>query len=192
MSDIVSFASKYQSKQASVKKIKLLIAKSVIIIDQLQLATQEMGFNNEGLSQEQMDINAALGLTQTQEKELADKLLEQLLILGEKLPAKGQEDVLFDRLNIRRQDHHGYAFRHKALGEELQDLQAKKMACQNEITFCNERLDFFSDQLQNEESIGLHLGIIEKQKLIAETERFLTQLEAETYALQQMIQKKIE
>ena len=192
LSDIVSFASKYQSKQASVKKIKLLIAKSVIIIDQLQLATQEMGFNNEGLSQEQMDINAALGLTQTQEKELADKLLEQLLLLGEKLPAKGQEDVLFDRLNIRRQDHHGYAFRHKALAEELEDLQAKKMACQNEITFCNERLDFFSDQLQNEESIGLHLGIIEKQKLIAEKERFLTQLEAETYALQQMIQKKME
>jgi exonuclease SbcC len=118
--------------------------------------------------------------------------LEQLLILGEKLPAKGQEDVLFDRLNIRRQDHHGYAFRHKALAEELEDLQAKKMACQNEITFCNERLDFFSDQLQNEESISLHLGIIEKQKLIAEKERFLTQLEAETYALQQMIQKKME
>ncbi len=192
LSDIVSFALKFRNKQASVEKIKTLIAKGAIIIEQLQALTQEMGLDKEGLTQEQIEINVALALAQTQEKELAEKVLEQLVLLGEKLPAKGQEDILFDRLNIRRQDHHGYAFRHKALAEELLELQTKQIACQNEIAFCNERLEFFSNQLQNEESIGLHLGIIEKQKLIAEKERFLSLLEAEASNLQQMIQKKME
>ena len=72
-----------------------------------------------------MDIEAAFARCQQEEKQLADKVMEQLTLLGEKMPAKGQEDALFDRLNVRRQDYHGYAFRHKGLTEELEALDGK-------------------------------------------------------------------
>ena len=104
-------------------------------------------------------MNAALATCQQEEKQLADKVLEQLTLLGEKMPAKGQEDALFDRLNVRRQDYHGYAFRHKALTEELEALEAKQVACQTEITRVMTSLNRYASQLQTEEIVGLHLAL---------------------------------
>ncbi len=191
LTDIVSFAAKYRSKQASIEKSKTLIAKSVTTIEQLQISTQQMGSDGQGVTQEEIDIEAALALCQSQEKELADKVIGQLTLLGEKMPAKGKEDMLFDRLNARRQDYHGYAFRHKNLTEELADLEVKQAACQTEITRCNEQLDIYTRQLQSEETIGLHLALIEKQKLIADKEQFLVQQECEVANLNQALQEKM-
>ncbi|MDD1627259.1 MAG: chromosome segregation protein SMC, partial [Methylococcaceae bacterium] len=191
LTDIVSFAAKYRSKQASIEKSKTLIAKGVTTIEQLQISTQQMGSNGQGVTQEEIDIEAALALCQSQEKELADKVIGQLTLLGEKMPAKGKEDMLFDRLNARRQDYHGYAFRHKNLTEELADLEVKQAACQAEITRCNEQLDIYTRQLQSEETIGLHLALIEKQKLIADKEQFLVQQEFEVANLNQALQEKM-
>jgi exonuclease SbcC len=112
--------------------------------------------------------------------------------LGEKMPAKGQEDILFDRLNVRRQDYHGYAFRHNSLSKELEDLEAKQSACQAEITRCNELLEIYTHQLQAEETIGLHLALIEKQKLIADKEQLLSQQEIEAAKLYQALLEKME
>ncbi len=55
------------------------------------------------------------------------------------MPAKGKEDALYDRLNVRRQDYHNYAFRRKVLTEDLEVLTAKEVACRAEITACNEQ-----------------------------------------------------
>ena len=113
LSDIVSFAIKYRNKQISIEKLKALIAKSNSAVEKLQINTQQLAANSQGLSQAQIDNEAALAQCQQEEKQLAEKVLEQLTLLGEKMPAKGQEDALFDRLNVRRQDYHSYAFRHK-------------------------------------------------------------------------------
>ena len=192
LTEIVSFATKYRSKQANIEKLKALIAKSVTTIEQLQISTQQLGSNSQGFTQEQIDIEAALTLCQQEEKQLADKVMEQLTLLGEKMPAKGQEDALFDRLNVRRQDYHGYAFRHKGLTEELAALEAKQAACQAEITRCNELLEVYTSQLQTEETIGLHLALIEKQKLIADKEQLLAQQEIEAANLHQALQEKMQ
>ena len=191
LTDIVRFATKYRSKQADIEKLKALIAKSITTIEQLQTSTQQLGSSSQGLTQEQMDIEAALARCQQEQKQLADKVLEQLTLLGEKMPAKGQEDALFDRLNVRRQDYHGYAFRHKGITEELAVLEAKQGACQDEITRCNEQLEVYSSQLQREETIGLHLALIEKQKLIADKELLLARQETEAANLHQALQEKI-
>ena len=192
LTDIVSFVTKYRNKQASIEKLKALIAKTTISIEQLQVNTQQMGSDNQGLTQEQIDIEANLAERQMQEKQLADKVFGQLTLLGEKMPAKGQEDILFDRLNVRRQDYHGYAFRQNSLTKELEDLEAKQAACQAEITRCNELLEIYAHQLQTEETIGLHLALIEKQKLIADKEQLLSQQEIEAANLHQVLLEKMQ
>lgn len=191
LTEIVIFAKKYRSKQEDIEKSKALLAKGLITLEQLQVSAQQLSANNQEVPQEQIDIEAALVLCQAQEKELADKVLAQLTLLGEKMPAKGQEDALFDRLNLRRQDYHGYAFRHKTLKEEIAVLEVKQTACQTEITECNKQLEVYGSQIQKEESIGLHLGLIEKQKLIAEKEQLLTKQEVEVANLQLAIEAKM-
>jgi exonuclease SbcC len=108
------------------------------------------------------------------------------------MPGNGQEDALIDKLNVRLQECHGYAFRHKGLTEELAALEAKQAVCQAEITRCNELLDIYGDQLQTEETIGLHLALIEKQKLIADKEQLLARQEIEAADLQRRVQEKMQ
>ena len=191
LADIVIVIKKYRGKQAEIEKTKALLAKGLTTIDQLQLSVNRLGSDNQGLSQEQIDREAALVLCQAQEKELADVVSAQLTLLGEKMPTKGQEDTLFDRLNLRRQDYHGYAFRHKALAEEVALLEAKKTDSLTEINRCNEQLAHYGSQLQREDAIGLHLGLIEKQKLITEKEQTLAYLETEVVSLQSTLQQKM-
>ena len=191
LKDIVSFVTKYRNKQAGIEKLKALIAKSASTIEQLLISTQQLGSSTQGLTQEQIDIESALVECQRQEKQLADKVIEQLTLLGEKMPAKGQEDALLDRLNVRRQDYHGYAFRHKGLTEELEALEAKQAACQTAISHCNEQLEICSSQLQTEETIGLHLALIEKQKLIVDKEQLLAQQEIDIANLHQALLERM-
>ena len=192
LTEIVSFITKYKNKLADIEKLKASIAKSITAIDQLQLSTQQLGSSTEGLTQEQRDIEAALARSQQEEKQLADKVLQQLTLLGEKMPAKAPEDALFDRLNVRLREYHGYASRHKSLTEELATLEAKQANCQTEIARSTELLDVYTGQLQSEETIGLHLALIEKQKLIADKEQLLAQQESEAARLHQALEEKMQ
>jgi len=114
-----------------------------------------------------------------------------LAVFDEKMPAKGQEDALFDKLNTRRQEYHTYSYRHKSLQEERVALEEKQVTCQQEISRCNAQIEAFTEQLQTQEAIGLHLGLIEKQKLIAEKEQALVSLEVDLGQLQKTTQEKI-
>ncbi len=53
------------------------------------------------------------------------------------------------------------------------------------------KLDRYGSQLQAEEIVGLHLALIEKQKLIADKEQLLAQQEIEIGVLQQALQEKM-
>jgi len=108
------------------------------------------------------------------------------------MPGKGKEDALSDRLNARRQDYQTYVLRSKSLTDELEALMAMQRDCQEEIIACSEKLERLSQQLDEEEYVGLHLALIEKQKLIAEKEQALIQQNAELVQLQQVLQGKIQ
>jgi exonuclease SbcC len=192
LTEVVRFATKYYSKQSGIEQLKTLIAKSATTIEQLQTSTQQLDSNAQVLAHEQIDIEATFARRQQEEKQVSDKVMAQLVLLAEKMPAVGQEDALFDRLNVRRQDYHGYAYRHKGLAEELEALEAKQAACQTEITRCNELLEVYAGQLQTEETLGLHLALIEKQKLIADKEQLLAQQEVEVANLHQALQEKMQ
>lgn len=192
LQNIVTLATKYRSKQAAIEKLKVSIATNADTITKLEANSGQLDSAWQERSQEQVEIDTALAECRQQEKQLSEKMLEQLTPLGEKMPAKGKEDALYDRLNVRRQEYHGYAFRHKSLTEEMDALKAKQAACQSEITFCNEQLEIYSRQLQTEESVGLHLALIEKQKLIADKEQQLSRQESEVVILQQALQQKLQ
>lgn len=191
LKDIGILAVKYKSKQIGIEKIKALIDKSEAIIEQLLRDTQKLDSEWQDRPKEPIDYEAALAACQKEEKELAEKVMKQLTLLGEKMPAKGKEDALYDRLNVRRQDYHNYAFRRKVLIEDLEALAAKEAVCRTEIAACSEKLDRYNSQLRSEEIVGLHLALIEKQKLIADKEQRLAQQETEINMLQQALQEKI-
>ncbi|MDD5461510.1 MAG: AAA family ATPase [Methylococcales bacterium] len=192
LSNIVSFAVQYRNKQIGIEKLKASIDKTASAAEKLQVTNQQLTVNGQSSAQTQIDNESALAQCRQEEKQLVDKMLEQLTLLGEKMPAKGQEDALFDRLNARRQDYQSNALRYKALTEELAALEVKQDACQKEIMLCNEHLERLSNQLMTEETLGLHLALVEKQKLIADKEQLLAQQENESAMLQQMLEQKIQ
>ncbi|MDD5580641.1 MAG: AAA family ATPase [Methylobacter sp.] len=191
LKNIVSLAAKYRSKRERIEKLKLLIAKSEAAAEQLQINLEKLDTEWQTRAHEQQDLEAAITQCRQEEKELADKVIEQLAVLDEKMPSKGKEDALYDRLSMRRQDYQSYAFRRKALTGELEALAAKLSACQSEIKACNNKLEHYGGQLQSEEDIGLHLALIEKQKLIADKEQYINQQEMEVHSLEQALGKKI-
>ncbi len=188
---VTSVVASYRNKQAGIDQLKALIAKGEATVERLQQNTQQLEAEWQARPKEEIDYDAALATCQQEEQQLADKVLAQLALLGEKMPAKGKEDALFDRLNARRQDYQGYVFRQKNLTEELEALEAKADHCHAEITACHEKLEHYTSQLQREEIIGLHLALIEKQKLIADKEQQIAAQEAELDALKQALQAKI-
>ncbi len=191
LTNTVQFIKRYRDKQANIKKSKTLLVTCTATIEQLQLSIEQLSSSNEGLSQEQVDLASALSAYQEQERQLADKILTQLTVLGEKMPNLGQEDALFDKLNARRQDYHGYTFRHKSLLEELISLEAQQTDCQAEVLRCNELALIYAEQLQKEQLISLHLALIEKQTLIADKEQALTRLAQEMTELKHHLQEKL-
>ncbi len=191
LTEISDLIAKISAKQIAIAKNTALIAKGELIIEQLLANKAQLGPDAESVSKEQIELQNVLTTTQAQEQELTSKVVVQLAIFGEKMPTKGQEDALFDKLNSRRQDYHTYSYRHKSLIEERQVLQEKQEVCQQEIARCNDQMEQFSIQLQAQEAIGLHLGLIEKQKLISEQEQLLTNLESALVQLQQTIQEKV-
>lgn len=192
LKNIVVLASRYRSKKAAIAKLKDLIEKNRLTVEQLQAKVQQLDADSGGRYQEQEDNEAALDVSRREEQALAAKVMKQLTVLGEKMPGKGKEDAFFDRLNARRQDYHGYVFRRKNLIGELSVLEAKQQACQAEISRYDGRLDADIGRLQAEEVVGLHLALIEKQKLIVDSEQSLAQHEAGLAQLRQALGQKIQ
>jgi exonuclease SbcC len=189
---ITGVVAAYRGKQASIEQLEALIDKGKATIERLKLTTRELDAERLQRPKEEIDYSAVLAARQQEEQQLADKVLGQLSSLGEKMPSKGKEDALFDRLNARRQDYQSYLIRRKNLTEELEGLKAKAEQCQVEIAACNEKLERYNRELQSEEIVGLHLALIEKQKLIADKEQFIATQEAELSMLKRVLQDKLQ
>jgi len=192
LTTITTVIASYRKRLSSIEQLKALIAKSQATVERLQLSTQQLETEWRKRPQEEIDYDTVLATRQQEEQQLTEQVLAQLALLGEKMPAKGKEDILFDRLNARRQDYQGYALRHKSLSAELDALKAKAAHCQVEISTYHQKLEHYSHQLQSEEIVGLHLALIEKQKLIADKEQLVAGQETELGALKQVLQDKIQ
>ena len=192
LKNIVVLDSKYHSKKAAIVKLKGIIEKNQAAIEQWQIKVEQFDADTGGRYQEQEDLETALNVCRDEAHDLAEKVMKQLTDLGEKMPVKGKEDAFFDRLNVRRQDYHGSIFRRKGLVEEIAVLEAKQQDCQTEISRYDNRLEIYLGRLQKEEVVGLHLALIEKQKLIADKQQILGQHEAELVTLNLALEQKIQ
>ncbi len=128
---------------------------------------------------------------QTREKELSAQIEQQLAKLGEKMPAKGKENPVYDRLNARRQDYQINNLRLTGLRDEIADLRQKLQQCQHSIQHYQQQQTELLNIMQREENLGLQLAIIEKQKLIAEREQRIRDQEQNLASLQTLIAQKI-
>ncbi|WP_019864220.1 AAA family ATPase [Methylovulum miyakonense] len=191
LKNIIALADQYQKKTANIAKINGLIAKNEAAVVQLQENAAQLDNNGQGLSQEYLEIDAALSQCHQDEQALAEKVQAQLAALGETMPGKGKEDAFFDRLNARRQDYQSYAVRHKSLLDDIAAQESQYATCQTEASRCEAKITRLIGQLQGEEQIGVHLALIEKQRLIADKEQLLAGQENQLAALQQGLQAKL-
>lgn len=126
-----------------------------------------------------------------EQKNLLEKLEKQLRVLGEKLPARGKENRLFDRLNSRRQDYQVYLLRQQGMQKEIAALNEKLQICQNNIETYQQQITRNLEDLSQQERLSLHIAIIEKQKLIVDQEQQLRIAQIEHKTILQAIQGKL-
>ncbi|MEQ1637192.1 MAG: AAA family ATPase [Methylococcales bacterium] len=185
---VIKAVSEYQKKIAGVKA---QIETQAVSLARLQGKVQEMGVISNPL-EESNALSQSLAQCLAEEKQLSLKVAAQLTQLGEKMPSKSKEDALFDRLNKRRQDYQTYLLRDKKLLEEIEVLQQKINTNQAGIAAQSQRLKECTTKLQLEQISGLHLALIEKQKLINEKELKIAQLKTRQQSMQQVLQAQAE
>ncbi len=192
LKNIIALGTDYRNKQNNITKLNALIVSSTANIERLQATIAPMTEVIEGQAQQHALLESQLQQCQQEQQQTQEQVINQLTVLGEKLPDKEKDDALFDRLTARKHEYHSYAFRYKNLSEEIELLTAKQTACETEIKYCKEQLDLIGTRLQTEESAGLQLALVEKQKLVADKERLLAEQATEIANLQQVLLEKIQ
>lgn len=182
---------RHQQQQDKIAKLKLHIEKEQATIKQLQEVRGQLSSDTGILPQELQNIEAALTTCRAEEKILAERVLGELSALGEVMPEKADEDALVDRLTTRRREYYTNVLRDKALTEEIAPLTEKVAANQKKIDVQTIKLDALSTALQREESAGLQLALLEKQKLLQQQEQFYASQQQELHSRQQAFNAKL-
>jgi len=126
-----------------------------------------------------------------QEKLLADKVEQQLELLGEKMPRKAKEQAFFKVLNERKQAYQQQSQKLTALTEELKPLDVKIAASVDIIASLEKNIQQHSDKMQQQEGAGLHLALIEKQKMVEDKEASFSKQTLELGVLEQSLLEKL-
>ncbi len=191
LSNISALLGKYKDTQKRIERINSTLKQNSDAIGQLEVSLQTIDMELQTAPQKLSGAEADRNRTQQEELDLTAKLTDQLTQLGETLPAAGKEHILLERLNRRRQDYESYDLRKNVLTGEMNALLANQAAGQTQIDNYKERLDFFNNQLQTQEVMGLHLALVEKQKLVADKTRRISELQAEAEAARQETERKM-
>lgn len=174
-----------------IAKAKNEIDSKQALLDKLRTAGEQLDANWAERSPEADEAARKWASQQAEEKALVAHLEQQLKLLGEKLPGKGKENALFDRLNSRRQDYQIYQLRQKGLREELADLHEKQQVCQAQALRYQQELTANLEALRSEEGLGLHLAVIDKQQLISQLEQQLSGQETALHSLREQLAQKL-
>jgi len=177
--------------QRDIAKAKAELEAKQPLLAKLRISSEQLNAAWAERSPEMQEFIEKLAGYQADEKTLTAKLELQLKLLGEKLPAKGKEDALIDRLNSRRQDYQIRELRQTGLREEITDLEAKLQACLATINRYQQQLSDNQETLHSAEWLGLQLAILEKQKLIANQEQQCQALETALASLRRDLLAKI-
>ena len=189
--NLSNLVKKYAKKQDSIASAKASIETNESALIRLTKETADLETEWNSRPPESIDLEKAHAKCQTEEQVLSEKVANQLNKLGEKMPGKNKEDGLLERLNARKQEYKSKASQQKSLADEIKSLEQKVLTCSSSIDQINKDIQRYSGQVQQEEMAGLHLSLVEKQKLIAEKETLFSQQEAELAVLKQSLSDKI-
>ena len=191
LKNIRELLKRHQQQQDKIAKLKLHIEKEQATIKQLQEVRGQLSSDTGILPQELQDIEAALAKCREEEKILAEEVLGELATLGEAMPEKLKEEELIERLTTRRREYYTNVLRDKALTEEIEPLTEKVAASQQKIDQQNAKLEELSAALQVEESAGLQLALLEKQKLLLEQEQLYSSRQQQLQSVEQAFNAKL-
>jgi exonuclease SbcC len=189
--EVTALQNKYQYHENKITELKQQIVQQKSITENLQSEKEQLDSDWKNRPQELIDIKDLLSKCQLEEKQLTDKILVQLDSIGEKMPAFGKEDLISEKLKLRRQNYQDYASRRDNLQQELDRLTARAHASQQKIEDCQQQRQAIAERLGNEETTGLHLALIEKQQQIVDKEQLIAKTEQEINNQLQLLMQKL-
>ncbi|MEY4210405.1 MAG: hypothetical protein RLZ92_785 [Pseudomonadota bacterium] len=187
LSKINNLLRDYLEMQRSIDKAKAEIENKQTQLQTLAVTREELDETWNQQPQELIDLQQRLNNCIAEEKALSAKLETQLASIGEKLPKQGKENALFDKLNSRRQDQQIRELRQKGLNEEIVYLQQQLQAGQADLIQLQQAFNNSNQALDDEQWLGLHLAILEKQQLIASQEQQLNLQQLELEGMQRVV-----
>lgn len=157
--------------QVEIERLKSQIETEEKKAENLKSSQLQLDDENESLPKTLAMVEKDLEQTRADEKALTEKTMAQLELLGEKMPAKGQDALLVERLKVREDEYRKYMLREQLAEKEIAALTENLERSKQKIAQNETQMEQASKELVVEESAGLHLSLIEKQKLIADKEK---------------------
>lgn len=191
LNKVINLVKQHAQLQRNIAKMAADIDTKQVLQEKLTKTVQELEntWNNRPTDFDQIEQQYTNCIAE--EKNLTEKLEQQLSALGEKLPTKGKEDKLFDRLTSRRQDYQIYTLRQQGLQKDIGALNEQLQSCENKISAYQQQITSNLEALSQQERLSLHLAIIEKQKLIVAQEQQLRIAQIEYNTILQTLADKI-
>lgn len=191
LNKVINLVKQHAQLQRNIAKMAADIDTKQVLQEKLTKTVQELEntWNNRPTDFDQIEQQYTNCIAE--EKNLTEKLEQQLSALGEKLPTKGKEDKLFDRLTSRRQDYQIYTLRQQGLQKDIGALNEQLQSCENKISTYQQQITSNLEALSQQERLSLHLAIIEKQKLIVDQEQQLRIAQIEYNTILQTLADKI-
>jgi len=188
---VVDLWKRYLRQQQHIHRLEMLIDRREIAAAQIQRDIESLEQNWENRPEAMVQVTVRYQECQAELQHITARITEQLAPFDLQPPAAGKEDALYDFLNIRRQDYLTHQIRMADLQRDIAQLTEQITACENNIARYTRQLGEWSQQLQSEEVVSLHLALLEKQKLIAEKEQWLAQQEQELHERISTLQTRI-
>ncbi|MFW5443799.1 MAG: SbcC/MukB-like Walker B domain-containing protein [Methylococcaceae bacterium] len=185
--NVTNLLKKYAKRESLIAQAKVAIETNEHVLQRVETETEALDAEWNNRPQESVEPDQVYKKSQAEEQVLEQKIVGQLDALGEKMPAKGKENVLIERLNARKQEYQAQVMRQQTLVEEIQALDVKITASSTKVNEINRNIQQCSEKMQQQEGAGLHLSLIEKQKMIAEKEQQVSQQQDEVTALKQKL-----
>jgi exonuclease SbcC len=182
----------HQSLQTKIEQQQTLLEQKTTALETVVVAQDQLKNSDDINPQESRTLELTLTDSEHEEQELTTKVTEQLVALGEKLPAKGKEDKVLQRLQQRQQAFQDQLDQQVALQQEIISLTEKLKTSQTKSQQLNQQREQCTTSLHVSEVASLHLAMVEKQKLIADKEQGLEQQQQSIKAFDQQFKATLE
>jgi exonuclease SbcC len=181
LSQLSSLIKKHYKQQRLIAAAKEKIGFNVHMLERIDKETVALDAQLRSRPDDSAELEQTIVTTQQEVQDLEARIVNQLSVLGEKIPSRlGKEDELIQRLNARKQDYSSRMVHKKTLGEEIQSLETKIVASLVKIDEITLETEQNTRLIQQEERVGLHLSLVAKQKSILDKERVLVQQEKDS------------